>query len=150
MKFGKIQEFNFLKVWIPLDVFDYRDVEIGEETYDNGLDKFVEKYPYVKDDDENYLVLLIDVLTGHVINWPKDCAIDFYDVKVVDEGKYALMQNGDETGDILKYESYVPQIIGKGGWGDYLEFEIDNDGNIPDWRPLNEDDVKEFEDYVNE
>lgn len=148
MKFGKIQEFNFLKVWIPLNIFEYRDTEIGEETYEDGLEDFLAKYPYLQEDE--YLVLIIDVESGLVINWPDNCAIDFHYHKVVDEGRYALMQHADKTGDVLEYEGYVPEIIGDGGWGDYLEFEIDNDGNIPNWRPLNEDDIKEFEDCVNE
>lgn len=145
MKFGKIREFNYLKVLIPLDVFIYRDIKIGEKIYeeDEGIDKFLERYPLVK--EGNYLKLVIDIDEGYVSNWPNNCAIDLHDIKVCDEGIYALMQYEDGSGDYLEYHGYVPQIIGEGGYGDYLEFEIDDFSDIIDWDEFTEEDLEEFE-----
>lgn len=80
---------------------------------------------------EKCLVLTIDVETGQVVNWPKNSPFDFYDKKIVDEGKYLLLDKNGET--IAEYDGYVPQCVGFNGYGDYLEFEIDSASNIPEW-----------------
>jgi hypothetical protein len=80
---------------------------------------------------EKYFVLKIDVETGQVLNWPKNSPFDFYDIKIVDEGKYLLLDKNGET--IAEYDGYVPTCVGEGGYGDYLEFEIDSASNIPGW-----------------
>jgi hypothetical protein len=80
---------------------------------------------------KKYLVLKIDVETGQVLNWPKNSPYDFFDVKIVDEGRYLLLDKNDEV--IAEYEGYVPTCVGEGGYGDYLEFEIDSASNIPGW-----------------
>lgn len=80
---------------------------------------------------KNYFVLKIDVKTGQVVNWPKNSPYDFFDVKIVDEGKYILLDKNDEV--IAEYDGYVPECVGEGGYGDYLEFEIDSASNIPEW-----------------
>jgi hypothetical protein len=80
---------------------------------------------------EKCLVLTIDVETGQVVNWPKNTPYDFIDVKIVDTGEYILLdKNGEE---IAHYSGYVPECVGEGGYGDYLEFEIDSASNIPGW-----------------
>lgn len=81
--------------------------------------------------DEKCLVLTIDVETGQVINWPKNSPFDFYDIKIVDEGEYILVDKNGEQ--IARYSGYVPTCVGEGGYGDYLEFEIDSASNIPGW-----------------
>lgn len=81
--------------------------------------------------DEKCLVLTIDVETGQVINWPKNTPFDFYDIKIVDEGEYILVDKNGEQ--IARYSGYVPTCVGEGGYGDYLEFEIDSASNIPGW-----------------
>lgn len=134
------EEFNYLKVLIPSDAFDYMDIEVNGETYE-GIDKLFEVYPEIKEDD--CLKLLIDINTGHVVNWPLDYPFEFYDFKIVDDGVYILMKDQTESENDLRYEGYVPGCIGEGGYGDYLEFEIDNNGDIPDWDFDNED-YKEF------
>ena len=80
---------------------------------------------------KKYFVLKIDVETGQVINWPKNSPYSFFDIKIVDEGKYLLLDKNDEV--IAKYEGYVPACVGYDGYGDYLEFEIDSASNIPEW-----------------
>jgi DNA-binding beta-propeller fold protein YncE len=80
---------------------------------------------------KTYFVLKIDVETGQVLNWPKNSPYDFFDVKIVDTGKYLLLDKNDEV--IAEYDGYVPECVGCDGYGDYLEFEIDSASNIPEW-----------------
>lgn len=81
---------------------------------------------------EKNLVLIIDVETGQVTNWPKNSPFDFHDKKIVDEGEYILLDKNGER--IARYIGYVPTCIGEPiGFGDYLGFEIDNASNISKW-----------------
>ena len=100
---------------------EYDSIEAIEEAYPEmfGIDRQGKKY----------FVLKIDVETGQVTNWPKNSPYDFFDVKIVDEGKYILLDKNDEV--IAEYEGYVPVCLGD--YGDYLEFEIDSASNIPEW-----------------
>ena len=51
--------------------------------------------------------------------------------KTIFKRNYSLYdENGNE---IVRYNGYVPNCIGEGGYGDYLEFEIDENGYIVDW-----------------
>jgi hypothetical protein len=86
-------------------------------------------------------VLKIDVETGQVLNWPKNSPYSFFDAKIVDTGKYLLLDKNEEV--IAEYDGYVPDCVGHGGWGDYLEFEIDGDSNIPGWM-FTQEDLDEF------
>lgn len=90
---------------------------------------------------KEYLVITIDVETGQVVNWPKNSPYSFFDIKIVDEGEYVLLDNNGEQ--IAHYIGYVPQCIGEGGYGDYLEFEIDSASNIPYWS-FDQDKFNEF------
>ena len=108
---------------IKLNGIEYETIEAIEEAYPEmfGRDR----------NGEEYFVLKIDVETGQVLNWPKNSPYDFFDVKIVDEGKYLLLDKNGET--IAEYDGYVPTCVGEGGYGDYLEFEIDSASNIPEW-----------------
>lgn len=90
---------------------------------------------------KKYLVITIDVETGQVTNWPKNSPYSFFDIKVVDEGEYILLDKNGEQ--IAGYIGYVPECVGYGGWGDYLEFEIDDNSNISNWS-FNQDKFDEF------
>lgn len=122
---------KYLTVWIPIDRFEryYDDggIKFGDTQY-NDIEEFLAKYPELK--DREYLMLIIDIDAQKVINWPENCAYEFYDMKIVDEGCYAIDDNEHNT--IGYYEGYVPGCVGEGGWGDYLEFEIDNECNAID------------------
>lgn len=108
---------------VNLNGTEYETIEAIEEAYPEmfGIDRHGKKY----------FVLKIDVETGQVLNWPKNSPYDFFDVKIVDTGKYLLLDKNDET--IAEYDGYVPTCVGEGGYGDYLEFEIDSASNIPEW-----------------
>lgn len=108
---------------VKLDGTEYNSIEAIEEAYPAmfGIDR----------QGKQYFVLKIDVETGQVVNWPKNSPYSFFDIKIVDEGKYLLLDKNDEV--IAEYDGYVPECIGEGGYGDYLEFEIDSASNIPEW-----------------
>lgn len=130
-----------LFVYIP----DYEDNVFNDLTWHSESVKFngteydsinaiEEAYPEMFGIDrqgKKYFVLKIDVETGQVLNWPKNSPYDFFDVKIVDEGRYLLLDKNDEV--IAEYEGYVPECVGCDGYGDYLEFEIDSASNIPEW-----------------
>lgn len=130
-----------LFVYIPNyadNVFEY--LSLHEETVKfNGVEYWTieaieQDYPQLfntNSQGEKCFVLTIDVETGQVINWPKNSPYDFFDVKIVDEGEYILLDKNGEV--IAEYGGYVPECVGCGGYGDYLEFEIDSASNIPEW-----------------
>jgi hypothetical protein len=129
------EEFNYLEVLLPEDEWHFQEFEVDGETSE-GLDALFEKYPQILQDNGygKYLKLIIELETGHVVNWPTEYGgFDFHDAKIVDTGIYTLMKTTKQGDDDLGYEGYVPTCIGEGGYGDYLEFEIDGNGNIPGW-----------------
>jgi hypothetical protein len=100
----------------------------------HSIEEIEQAYPEMFGEDRHgkkYFVLKIDVETGQVLNWPKNSPYDFFDIKIVDEGRYLLLDKNDEV--IAEYEGYVPECVGCDGYGDYLEFEIDSASNIPEW-----------------
>lgn len=106
-------------------------VNLNGTEYDS-IEAIEQAYPELfntNSHNEKSLVLTIDVETGQVLNWPKNSPYDFFDVKIVDEGEYILLDKNDEV--IAEYEGYVPVCLGD--YGDYLEFEIDSASNIPEW-----------------
>ena len=141
IKYVKVHPKTFL-VFIP----DYEDDIFDELTWhDEAVNLDGAEYDSIEAIENAYpklfsknsrgakcLKLEIDVETGQVLNWPKNSPFDFYDKKIVDEGEYILL---DENGEIIvEYAGYVPTCVGEGGYGDYLEFEIDDTSKIPNWK----------------
>ena len=85
------------------------------------------------------IFLEIDIDTGEVTNWPKNCPTDFHDIKIVDTGNYWLIDDNADL--VVGYSGYVPNCL---GGGDYLEFEIDENSYIVDWS-FGQEDYDEFE-----
>ena len=108
---------------VKLNGVEYETIEAIEQAYPELFN--------TNSRGEKSLVLTIDVETGQVLNWPKNSPYDFFDVKIVDEGEYILLNTAGEV--IAEYSGYVPECVGYNGYGDYLEFEIDNASNIPEW-----------------
>lgn len=118
---------------VKLNGVEYETIEAIEQAYPELFN--------TNSHDEKCVVLTIDVETGQVINWPKNSPHDFFDVKIVDEGEYILYD--EIVNEIVRYRGYVPDCIGEGGYGDYLEFEIDENGYIVDWE-FTKEDLEEF------
>lgn len=118
--------------------------QIGNKLY-YSLDKLLEDYPDIGSslaDGSQTIFLEIDIDTGEVTNWPKNCPTDFHDIKIVDTGNYRLID--DNADMVVGYSGYVPICLGEGGYGDYLEFEIDGNSHIVGWS-FDQDDYDEFE-----
>ncbi len=123
------------------------DLEINDDYFEE-LDEVFDKYPSLKGinpDGYEDVWLRIDVDTGTIVNWPKNCTKDCYmqNVKIVDEGIYILT---DSKGNCLHtYRGYVPSVleIDDHGYGDYFQFTVQTGGKIKDWK-FSQEDFNEF------
>lgn len=129
-------------------------VKLNGTEYDS-IEAIEQSYPELFNTNsygEKCFVLTIDVETGQVINWPKNSPYDFFDVKIIDEGEYILLDKNCKV--IAEYKGYVPDCVGCvgcDGYGDYLEFEIDSASSIPNWNFTQEhldDFMKEADDEL--
>lgn len=131
---------RYLSVYLGkrVDIYDINNIINDGKEYDS-IEEFFEVYPSLKPNDpcyKNQLFFDIDIDKGKILNWPKGVSGDFNDVKVVDEGTYILLNdNGDVMQDEI-YRDYVPSCfsINCKGYGDYLEFNVDENGYIENWR----------------
>jgi hypothetical protein len=126
MKFTRLEqvehEIKYLGFKVPVDIDDFEFPE-GE-----SLDDFTQY-----NELENILECLIDIDSGYVVGYTPTISINIFD-KCVDEGTYVLY---DENMNIIdEYEGYVPNIleVNENGYGDYLNFTINEDGSILNWK----------------
>lgn len=130
---------------IAHDDWNYRGVRfvranvspIGWEDADVDGESDDEDNPRIPCVEDGRWNILIDIKTGHIVNWKQGVSARVY-YKVVDEGIYTMYDNGMEKID--EYEGYVPDLMSLDdeGWGDYMNLTINEDGFIEDW-PDNED-----------
>jgi hypothetical protein len=75
---------------------------------------------------------IIDIDEGIIINWKQGVTADV-NYKVCDDGIYILLD--DKKNEIVKVESYVPNLLSIDDWGDgdYINLTIDEDGKIENW-----------------
>ena len=86
----------------------------------------------IKDGNEYRWKLTIDLENGKILDWPKGVMASVH-YKVCDDGTYTLLdENNDE---IESKDCYVPDLlaINDSGFGDYIIFNVDENGNIEDW-----------------
>ena len=147
MKVNKEFNVKYLRALVPADMLLYLDFRIGDNDFE-GIDEVFEKYPKLKyeRDGEEFLLFLINVDSGEVENWPKNCQTDFYTFKVTDCGTYELLD--ENQNELFGYTGYVPTCFGD-KYGDYFEFEIDDNGYIVDFK-FDEDDFDEIKDKVDD
>jgi len=108
-------------------------VRYWEDTTINGVDD--EDGNLVPFKDGELWRPTIDLDNGMVKNWPEGMTGSIH-YKVCDQGEYWLQ---DESGErIAKWKGYyVPDSFlchGDHGFGDYIIFNVGNDGKIADWR----------------
>lgn len=90
---------------------------------------------------------LIHIDTGKIEAWPPGETGRFH-MKVCDEGTYILLA-ADGTTVIATIENgYVPSDLIPGEYGDYVEFQINEDGAITNWPK--KPDVSQFFPEANE
>lgn len=121
----------------------FYDSNANDEVF-GSVKELLDKFPSLERNKE--VCLVIDVDNGEIINWPKGYSCEFYDIKLVDSGKYRLYDN--ENNLIHEYDGYVPKILDVcgGGYGDYLEFAVDANGIIENWECTDE----LIESFINE
>lgn len=76
---------------------------------------------------------IIDIETGIIDNWEQGKTAEVH-YKVCDDGEYSLI---DDKGKIIvSIEGYVPNIMcpKKKGFGDYIIMDIDEKGQIANWK----------------
>lgn len=99
---------------------------------DGQEDKLGTLIPMRKDDDWRPVVRLED---GKIIDWPKGTTASIH-YKVCDDGDYWLLDENKNR--IAKWVGfYVPDEFlchGDKGYGDYIIFDVLEDGHIKDYR----------------
>lgn len=85
-------------------------------------------YPHRKNDVWD---ITIDIDTGQIRDWPKGVRPLNVGMKVTDNGTYHLISGDKVIGTIE--DDYVPSCIPE-KYGDYVDFNIDGDGKITNWR----------------
>ena len=119
-------------------------VAILEEPNWNGrkydyFDREVEQFrkdwsELIREENKEEIHLLIDVMNGRIVNWSKSKSAEFSSVKICDTGEYYLLDANQK--EIAGGVSYVPKClqINDNGYGDCLEFFVNEDGFIEDWQ----------------
>lgn len=106
-------------------------VRYWEDAYLNGQKDTHGNVPCRKGDS---WMPVIDLESGVIINWTQgiDAQIHY---KVCDAGEYYLLD--EQKKRIAKWNGfYVPDdilCINDEGWGDYIIFNVNQDGKIKDW-----------------
>lgn len=102
---------------------DAQSSEVEEVTSDN--------FPFANGD---LWEPLIDIDKGLVVDWPEGVSANVH-FKVVDCGCYYLLDKEQNVISSIE-NNYVPDGLchGDNGYGDYIIFSIDSDGNIEDYK----------------
>lgn len=87
-------------------------------------------FPFYKND---MWKAVIEIETGKILNWPVGIPAEIK-LKVGDSGCYYLLDENENV-IISREEQYVPNSLLPpiNGYGDYLELDINGDGNITNW-----------------
>lgn len=96
-------------------------VRYGEEDIPND-------FPFRRGDVWN---VTVDIDTGKIHDWPQGKTAKIY-MKVCDQGNYYLLSAGNIE-LVSRENDYVPSCI-PGEYGDYIEFDIAEDGTVANWK----------------
>lgn len=118
-----IVDVKYLKVRI--DNIDIRDWELNYNPIES-----MEQHPFYS--NKKSIEFAIELETGKVLNWCQGNRLETWD-KVVDEGVYTLCDS--DFNEVVGYDGYVPKMLDRrgDGYGDYLQFIIDENGYILNW-----------------
>lgn len=105
----------------------YLQIDAGVRYWDDGTP---EDMPFREGDRWQPL---IDLRTGHIVDWPKGVTADIH-YKVCDDGTYSLLDVDRKF--VTKKSWYVPKMLSpkENGYGDYIIMDIDGDGKIADFK----------------
>lgn len=128
-----IADVKYLKAVI--EGVDYRNWELNY----NELET-MEQHPFHT--NERNIEFAVELETGKVLGWAEGNRMETWD-KVVDQGVYSLCDA--DFNEVVSYDGYVPNMLDRrgDGYGDYLQFVIDEKGYIQNWKvSLNEFDCE--------
>ena len=88
--------------------------------------------------DGDYWCPIIDLDTGIIQDWPEGTTASIH-YKSCDDNEFQLW--GTDKNIIHTQNSYVPEFlaINDDSFGDYVIMEIEANGQITDWNPINVD-----------
>lgn len=87
--------------------------------------------PFRKND---YWEPIINLETGQILDWPPETTANIH-YKVCDDGEYWLLDSNKDV--VAKWKGYyVPDLlcVDDEGFGDYIIFNVGEDGNIINWK----------------
>ena len=128
-----IADVKYLKAVI--EGVDHRDWELNY----NELET-MEQHPFHT--NKRNIEFSVELETGKVLGWAEGNRMETWD-KVRDQGVYSLCDA--DFNEVVSYDGYVPNMLDRrgDGYGDYLQFVIDEKGYIQNWKvSLNEFDCE--------
>ena len=139
-----MSEARYLRISIPYD----EDDGYGMITFDDGMatelqceEGFI---PPMFNSDNRALEVMVDLKECRVLDWGEDKGYIHMWGKVVDSGRYTLLDA--DKNPLWQIKGYVPNALippYERGFGDYLELTINADGSLPNWK-----EELDFSDFV--
>lgn len=83
----------------------------------------------------------IHLETGCIDGWPQGVPAELF-LTVRDSGAYSLL--APDGSEIVKRESYVPNRVIPGDYGDTIQFKVASNGMIEGWRQPTQRDFEAF------
>ena len=126
----------------------YIDILLPDAEYLRDSD--LEDFPindFLSKDQKGIIKLTIDLKKKKLLGWKNGQDKFAFFVKAVDTGTY-IVRNSD--GDVLyRRDGYVPNgvVPPHDGYGDYIDFTINEDGSLSGWYDYDKLDFTDFESY---
>ena len=126
----------------------YIDILLPDAEYLRDSD--LEDFPindFLSKDQKDIIKLTIDLKKKKLLGWKNGQDKFAFFVKAVDTGTY-IVRNSD--GDVLyRRDGYVPNgvVPPHDGYGDYIDFTINEDGSLSGWYDYDKVDFTDFESY---
>lgn len=126
----------------------YIDILLPDAEYLRDGD--LEDFPindFLSKDQKDTIKLTIDLKKKKLLGWKNGQDKFAFFVKAVDTGTY-IVRNSD--GDVLyRRDGYVPNgvVPPHDGYGDYIDFTINEDGSLSGWYDYDKLDFTDFESY---
>lgn len=128
---------RYFRIDAPISYWEDADINGVEDNHDEPTMPFAVPVDNKWEHCYKWLIT-IDITTGNIVGWPKG-TVAHTNYKVCDNGTYSLLNSDNEL--LITVSSYVPSFIDY--YGDYLEFDIDENGHIKDFK-MTEEDVSEM------
>lgn len=123
----------------------YIDILLPDSEY---IKYKLEDFPindFLSKDDKDTIKLTIDLKKKKLLGWKNGQDKFTFVVKAIDEGTYIVRNS---NGDVLyRRDGYVPNKVvpPQDGYGDYIDFTINEDGSLSGWYDYDELDFTDFE-----